>query len=493
MNRSNRKIGIIGSGIAGMAAAIELAHAGYHVEIFEKNESPGGRGRSFTEAGFTYDMGPSWYWMPEIFETFFNEFGKSTKDYFELIRLDPSYRMFFKEGFIDAPAQMEQINRIFEDLEPGSSLFLEKFLKDAKIKYEIGMNQFVRKPASNVREYLNWKIIKNAFKLQLITSIESLIFKGVKNTKLRSWLTFPVLFLGAKPSETPALYSLMNYADFNQGTWYPKGGMVQLFLALYQLALEKGVLFHFNAPVLKIKSNHSLVHGLETHQGLFPFDAIISTADYHHTDVNLLEPEFRQYSDRYWNSRVFAPSSLLFYLGFNKKLKGLIHHNLFFDADLERHGQEIYDHPQWPKDPLFYVSVPSVTDPSVAPENHENLFILVPIAPGLEDNEAIRMQYLDLIIERIEIKTEQKIKDCIIYKKSFSVNDFISEYNSFKGNAYGLSNILRQTAFLKPKIKHKSLSNLFFAGQLTHPGPGLPPSLISGQIAAKLAIKKMQA
>ncbi len=491
MNRSNRKIGIIGSGIAGMAAAIELAHAGYHVEIFEKNESPGGRGRSFTEAGFTYDMGPSWYWMPEIFETFFNEFGKSTKDYFELIRLDPSYRMFFKEGFIDAPAQMEQINRIFEDLEPGSSLFLEKFLKDAKIKYEIGMNQFVRKPASNVREYLNWKIIKNAFKLQLITSIESLIFKGVKNTKLRSWLTFPVLFLGAKPSETPALYSLMNYADFNQGTWYPKGGMVQLFLALYQLALEKGVLFHFNAPVLKIKSNHSQVHGLETHKGLFPFDAIISTADYHHTDVNLLEPEFRQYSDRYWNSRVFAPSSLLFYLGFNKKLKGLIHHNLFFDADLERHGQEIYDHPQWPKDPLFYVSVPSVTDPSVAPENHENLFILVPIAPGLEDNEAIRMQYLDLIIERIEIKTEQKIKDCIIYKKSFSVNDFISEYNSFKGNAYGLSNILRQTAFLKPKIKHKSLDNLFFAGQLTHPGPGLPPSLISGQIAAKLAIKKM--
>lgn len=493
MNRSNRKIGIIGSGIAGMAAAIELAHAGYHVEIFEKNESPGGRGRSFTEAGFTYDMGPSWYWMPEIFETFFNEFGKSTKDYFELIRLDPSYRMFFKEGFIDAPAQMEQINRIFEDLEPGSSLFLEKFLKDAKIKYEIGMNQFVRKPASNVREYLNWKIIKNAFKLQLITSIESLIFKGVKNTKLRSWLTFPVLFLGAKPSETPALYSLMNYADFNQGTWYPKGGMVQLFLALYQLALEKGVLFHFNAPVLKIKSNHSQVHGLETHQGLCPFDAIISTADYHHTDVNLLEPEFRQYSDRYWNSRVFAPSSLLFYLGFNKKLKGLMHHNLFFDADLERHGQEIYDHPQWPKDPLFYVSVPSVTDPSVAPENHENLFILVPIAPGLEDNEAIRMQYLDLIIERIEIKTEQKIKDSIIYKKSFSVNDFITEYNSFKGNAYGLSNILRQTAFLKPKIKHKSLDNLFFAGQLTHPGPGLPPSLISGQIAAKLAIKKMQA
>ena len=355
------------------------------------------------------------------------------------------------------------------------------------------MNQFVRKPASNVREYLNWKIIKNSIKLQLITSIEALIFKGVKNTKLRSWLTFPVLFLGAKPSETPALYSLMNYADFIQGTWYPKGGMVQLFLALYQLALEKGVLFHFNAPVLKIKSNHSQVHGLETHQGLFPFDAIISTADYHHTDVNLLEPEFRQYSDRYWNSRVFAPSSLLFYLGFNKKLKGLMHHNLFFDADLEQHGQEIYDHPQWPKDPLFYVSVPSVTDPSVAPENHENLFILVPIAPGLVDNEAIRMHYLDLIIERIEIKTDQKIKDSMIYKKSFSVNDFISEYNSFKGNAYGLSNILRQTAFLKPKIKHKSLSNLFFAGQLTHPGPGLPPSLISGQIAAKLAIKKMQA
>ncbi|NOT38278.1 MAG: phytoene desaturase [Saprospiraceae bacterium] len=489
MEKTKAKVIIIGSGIAGLAASIDLALNGFQVEVFEKNESFGGRGRMFSHEGFKFDMGPSWYWMPDIFEDFFKKHNSSTKEYFELKRLSPSYRIFFKDEILDAPSELESTFSVFEQKERNSSHWLKKFLADAKYKYEVGMKEFVRKPSLHIFEYVDIRLLKQALRLDLTNSIQSVIHRNIKNEKLRTWLKFPVLFLGAKPEHTPALYSLMNYADFELGTWYPKGGMFQLFHAMYQLAVKNGVKFNFNSPIRNINVERKKAVSITVDSRQVKGDYIISAADYQHTENVLLEKENRQYSEAYWEKRSMAPSSVIFYLGVNKKLEGLLHHNLFFDADFDQHSSEIYDTKTWPKEPLFYVSVPSKTDTTVAPEGSENVFVLIPIAPGIQDSEEKREELFKLIKKRIEKQCNTTLDEHIVFKKSYAMDNFIEDYNSFKGNAYGLSNVLSQTAFLKPRIRSKKVSNLFFAGQLTHPGPGLPPSLISGEIASSLIQK----
>ncbi|MEO6191099.1 MAG: phytoene desaturase family protein [Saprospiraceae bacterium] len=486
MEASDKSIIIIGSGIAGLAAAIDLSSKDIQVTILEKNSSHGGRARSFQDQGFQFDMGPSWYWMPDVFEDFFIKHNKSTQDYFKLIRLDPSYRIFFEAKILNSQANIQQIYNQFETLEKGSSTFLKSFLKEAKYKYEVGMRDFVRKPALSIFEFLDWRLLKSFFKLQMTKSIEAVIDDNIKHPMLRIWLKFPVLFLGAKPKDTPALYSLMNYADFVLGTWYPEGGMIKLFDALYQLALEKKVKFKFEEEVVSIDVKNNVAIKVITTKSEYNCDYVLSTADYHHTDSKLLDINYRQYSDDYWDTRIMAPSALIFYLGVKGKIDGLLHHNLFFDEDFNSHAIEIYDKKVWPEKPLFYVCMPSKTDLSIAPPGHENLFILIPLASGIEDKEEERNILFEKVIKRMEEKLNCSIKESIVFKKSYCLKDFEEDYNSFKGNAYGLSNVLSQTAFLKPTIKHKKIDNLFFAGQLTHPGPGLPPSLISGEIAASL-------
>lgn len=485
------KIIIIGSGFAGLSSAATLAKEGHEVTVLEKNEQAGGRASKFEEEGFVFDMGPSWYWMPEVFENYYNLFGKTTDDFYKLKRLDPSYRVFFKNGeVIDVPAGQEAVIDLVESLEKGAGAKLRTFLEEAKYKYEVGMSEFVWKPSHSITEFVDFRIAKSALKLQMFSSISSQIRKLFKNPMIIELLEFPVLFLGAKPSNTPALYSLMNYADIALGTWYPEGGMYEISKAMYSIALDQGVKFHFNEPVTKIKSNGSLAKTVVTDKGNYDADYVVANADYRHVDQVLLEPKDRNYSEAYWENRTMAPSSLLFYLGVNKRLKGLIHHNLFFDKDFNQHAVEIYDSPQWPSAPLFYACMPSYSDDTVAPDGNENIFLLVPLAPGLNDSEEKRQEYFDRIVGRLEKLTDQTIADSVIYKRSFAMNDFVDRYNSFKGNAYGLANTLKQTAFLKPKLKNKNLNNLYYTGQLTTPGPGVPPSIISGCVVAQEILKQ---
>ncbi|MBK9720466.1 MAG: phytoene desaturase [Saprospiraceae bacterium] len=483
------KLAVIGAGISGLAAAIELADKGCKVAVFEKNPSYGGRGQMIERNGFKFDLGPSWYWMPDVFERFFQDYGKSTSDYYELLRLDPSYQIIFSNETIQIPAEIHETYALFEQIEPGSSVFLEKFLKEAKYKYEVGMQEFVRKPALQISEFLSIRLLKSVFSMELFSSLEAAVFKGVKNDKLRKLLCFPVLFLGAKPSETPALYSLMNYADLILGSWYPKGGMIKLFEALYLIAIEKGVQFHFNTAVEKINIENKTVNGIRIAGKDLYFDAVLSTADYHHTDTALVDSKYRQYSNSYWEDRTMAPSALIFYLGINKRIDHLLHHNLFFNSGFEKHTAEIYDTKVWPEEPLFYACVPSKTDLGVAPPGNENLFLLVPIASGIKDSLDQQDRIFEYLLDQLETHTGQEIRSSICFKESMCVHDFEQAYNSFKGNAYGLANTLKQTSILKPRIRHNKVKGLYFAGQLTHPGPGLPPSLISGQISAKQILK----
>ncbi len=485
------KVVVIGSGFAGLSAACCLAKEGCSVTVLEKNATPGGRARQFEADGFKFDMGPSWYWMPDVFEQFFNHFGKKTSDYYQLIRLDPSYRIYFgKDDVMDLPANLEALYSLFESYEPGSSAHLKKFLADAQYKYEAGMQEFVFKPAHSPLEYFHWKIMKAGMRLQLLKSLSSEVNAHFKDSRLVRLLEFPVLFLGATPEKTPAMYSMMNYADMVLGTWYPEGGMIQIVNAMVSLAKELGVHFEFDAEVNRIEAEARQVKSVITSKGRkIEADIVVGGADYHHLEQKLLDKPFRQYDEAYWSSRVMAPSSLVFYLGIKGRMKDVMHHNLFFDADFKIHSEEIYTSKKWPTDPLFYMSAPSRTDDRVAPEGHENLFILIPIAPDLEDTEVIREHYFSRVLARIKMITGEDLQDRIVYKRSYCVKDFKADYHSFQGNAYGLANTLRQTAFMKPKMKSRKLDNLYFTGQLTVPGPGIPPALISGQIVAREVMK----
>ena len=486
----NRKITIIGSGISSLAASSLLAKDGFDVTILEKNDTIGGRARQFSTDGFVFDMGPSWYWMPDVFERYYNLFGYKTSDFYELKRLDPSYRVYWNDNsYTNVPATIEGMEAWFEELEPGSSVQLTKFLKEAKYKYEVGMQELVFKPSRSLIEFADMRILKGLFNMHLLSSFTGYIRKYFKHPKILSLLEFPILFLGAMPSETPALYSLMNYADISLGTWYPMGGMHKFIEAFEKIATEQGVKFKTNTEVTGFEYDNKKITRVKTKHGDFETDIVVSGADYQHTENKLLK-EKANYSDTYWDKRTMAPSCLLFYIGLNKRIENLEHHNLFFDEDFTKHAEEIYKDPKWPTSPLFYLSVPSLTDKSVAPEGHENLFLLIPIAPDLEDKEEIREKYFDLLLDRIEKKTGNIIRDNIVYKRSFSIKDFKTDYNAFKGNAYGLANTLKQTAILKPSLKNKKLTNLYYTGQLTVPGPGVPPSIISGEVVAKEIIRE---
>ena len=489
----SKKITIIGGGLSSLSASCYLARGGHDVTIVEKNESMGGRLSSFSSNGFIFDMGPSWYWMPDVFESFFLDFNKDIEDYYELRRIDPSYKFFMNKSEVKMPTNINDIYSLFEMHEEGSSEKLKDFLAQAKKKYDISMKHFINLPNITPLEYFSKSILRHSLSLDLFKSLRRHISKYFRSKPLTQMLEFPSMFLGGSPENTPALYSLMNYADIVNGTWYPMGGMMQVAKSFEKLSRELGVKHILNDEIcnFNIKNNH--LHFIASkNNNTYSSDFYISCAEYPHIQTDILDSNNRSYNKKYWEKRDVAPSALIFYLGLSKKIKNLEHHNLFFDKDFDKHLDEIFKLKVWPSEPLFYVCCPSKTDNSVIPQSdYENLFILVPIGPASNDNQDIREKYFEQIIKRLEEKTNQKIKDAIITKESFCVNDFANRYNSYKGNAYGLANTLAQTALFKPKLKDKKISNLYYSGQFTVPGPGLPPAVISGKIVANQIIKEI--
>ena len=479
-----KKIIVVGSGFSSLSVASYLAKEGHQVKIFEKNEMPGGRARQFKRDGFTFDIGPSWYWMPDVFDSYFEDFGKKVADYYKLEKLDPGYEVYFdNQESIKIGDTLEKIYAAFESEEAGSSIPLKRFIKKAADNYDIAIKDLVYRPGISPLELITPATIKKVG--YFLSTIKREVMKEFNNPRLAQILQFPVLFLGAKPSQTPAFYNFMNFADFGLGTWHPDKGMYSVVEGMVKLAKEIGVTFHLNETVEEITVENKKAVGIISNGKKHNADVVISGADYHHSET-LLEPKYRAYSEPYWDKKTFAPSSLLFFIGIDKKVKNVSHHTLFFDVDFDAHAADIYDHPKWPKEPLFYANFPSITDASMAPVGKEACFLLIPIAPGLEDTEELRQKYFDIVIDRLETLTDQSIRESILFTESFCVIDFVEQYNSYKGNAYGMANTLLQTAFLRPKLKSKKVENLYFTGQLTVPGPGVPPSLISGKLVANL-------
>jgi|AntRauTorcE11898_2_1112593.scaffolds.fasta_scaffold01112_5 phytoene desaturase len=486
-----KKVIVIGAGFSGISVASSLAQKGYNVEVFDKNIKPGGRASQLKEAGYIFDKGPSWYWLPDVFEDFFARFGKRPEDYYALSRIDPSYRVYFgPDDVIDVPASHRELFDLFESIEPGSAKKLRKFLEEAAYKYKVGMKEFVYKPSLSVTEFFDLRILKSLFRMGMFQSIRDYVRKNFSDPRLIQILEFPILFLGASPKDTPSLYTLMNHADLTLGTWYPDGGFYAVIRGMETLAIEQGVKFNYNAAVDKITVDEGKASGVMVAGEKIAADVVVGSADYHHVEQHLLPKQYRTYSEKYWQKRSMAPSALLFYMGFDKKIKNLLHHNLLFDEDFGKHAADIYENPQWPQKPLLYVSATSKTDKQVAPQGHENVVVLIPVAPDMESGETVRKKYQDLVIARMEQLTGDTLSDHLVYSRSYAHEEFRGEYNAFKGNAYGLSNTLRQTAILKPSIVHKKLPNMFYTGQLTTPGPGVPPVIISGLVVASEIAKR---
>ncbi|MBK7761844.1 MAG: phytoene desaturase [Bacteroidetes bacterium] len=480
---SNTKIAVIGSGIAGLTSSAMLASKGFNVHVFEKNEQIGGRARKFEAEGFVFDMGPSWYWMPDVFEQYYNIMGYQTSDFYDLIKLDPGFKVIYSaDESYDIPASMDKLYELFESIEQGSSKKLQAFLLQAEYKYQVGMSRFIFKPGHSITEFMSLKLLKDALRLQVFSSFSKHARSYFKDPRLLAIIEFPVLFLGAKPQDTPALYSLMNHAGLQQGTFYPMGGFGKVVQAFEKIALDAGVTIQTSQPITSFTMSSNKIKTIHSENESFEADMVVAGADYEHVERELLPSQFRSYNDDYWEKKVFAPSSLIFYLGVNKKIKKLSHHNLFFDEDFAAHAKEIYTTKTWPKKPLFYVCCPSKTDPSVAPEHAENLFILIPVAAGLQDSDENSAYYFEMIMKRLEKFAGENIREHLLYKRIYSVKDFTMDYNAYKGNAYGLANTLLQTAMFKPKMKSKKVSNLFYCGQLTVPGPGVPPAIIPDKL-----------
>jgi len=488
----SKKVIIIGSGLGGMSAACYLARDGYSVKILEKNETYGGRVSIQNIAGFRFDLGPSFYWMPSIFESFFSDFGKSSKDYYKLVRLDPSYRIFMNNSnteYLDIPANIDELYKIFENLENGSSIKLKKLISEGKFMLEIALDKFLYRDYKSILDLIDKDLIVKGLKLQVYKSLQTIISKNFKNEDVRKLVTWQSLFLGASPKNLPALYIFMLYVDFVLGTWYPKGGIGELSKALYTLAIELGVTFEFNTEVRHIETKDSFAKEVITDKENFKSDFIVANADYHFVETKLLNLEDASYTEKYWQKRTVAPSSILIYLGINKKLSNLSHHNYYFSNTWENHFDSLFNNPRWPEDPSIYFSMTSKTDRSTALFGMENIFALIPVASNLNDDDSIRDFYFNYAIDKLEEISGEKIRDFIVYKNIRTHRDQIKIYNSFQGTCFGLAQTLFQTANFRPKNRSKKIKNLFYSGHFTHPGIGMPMVIISGKVVANL-IKK---
>ena len=483
---------IIGGGIGGLATAAMLAKSGYDVTLLEKNEQLGGRASVRKIGGFTFDMGPSWYLMPEIFEHWFELMGEKVSDHLNLVRLEPSYRVIFegRSKPVDIYSDLERDSKTVEALEPGAAKKLKAYLAVSKKKYEIATQRFLYKNYSGLTDFLAVDMITEGPKLSIFSSMNTYVSRHFKTIEMQQLLQYTLVFLGSSPYSTPALYSLMSHVDFVQGVYYPMGGFGSLVNAMVTIGRQAGATYRTDTPVARILASNGQATGVVLESGeTIQADIVISNTDPYHTETKLLAPKERSYSDRYWAKRTLAPSALLIYLGVEGRVPELTHHNLRFSRDWRHNFKQIFDEPAWPDNPSIYISAASVTDPTVAPKNHENLMILVPIAAKLNYTEAELESYSEKVITLLA--HEFKIPDLgsrIVVKELFSVKDFESRYNAQGGTALGLAHTLFQTAVFRTDTVSKKLSNLYYVGASTNPGIGVPICLISAELVYKRLI-----
>lgn len=483
--KSQKEVVVVGAGFAGLSGAAYLARQGFRVTLVEKNEEIGGRARIWNAGDYTFDMGPSWYLMPEVFDRFFSDIGKDRSDYYQLTKLDPSYRVFFENHKpVDISPNLEKTKRAFADLETQGDQKLESYLKQAEYKYSVAIKEFLYKEYTSVFDFLNKRMLTEGLKLNVFQNLDKYVRKTFNSVEARQILEYAMVFLGTSPEDAPALYSLMSHVDMNLGVYFPTGGLGGVALGMLKAVQELGVEVLTNTEVTGYQMSGYGIVGVQTTNGTIPADAVLFTGDYHHGEVDLLQDNSRSISIKKWNSMVLAPSMFILYLGVKKPLTKLAHHNLYFRHDWDVHFNSIFKDPDWPQNPCFYLSCISKTETGFAPQGKENVFVLVPTAPGLYDSDEVREEYTDTLLKHIEVSTGEEISEHIELKRIFTQRDFSEDYNAWQGTALGIAHTLGQTAVFRPGIKSKKIRNLFYSGQFTHPGVGVPMVLIASKLGA---------
>ena len=490
MKTRSGRIVVVGAGIGGMAAAAQLAKDGFAVTAVERLDQAGGRARTWESGGYTFDMGPSWYLMPEVFERFFARFGKKPADYYELRKLEPSYRVFFGEGdACDVPSDREGQRALFDRLEPGGGGKLDGYLADAAYKYKVAVGEFLYRDYRTVFDFLNWRMMTEGLKLNVLGRLDAAVRRRFGDRRARQILEYAMVFLGTSPNDAPAMYALMSHVDMTQGVYYPAGGMAAVARGIQKIAGEQGVDFRLGTEAVGIETSNGRatgvrVRGADGAEEVLPCDAVLANADYAHVETELLAPADCCHPRRYWERRVTAPSMFLMYLGVNKRLERLAHHNLYFQPDWNVHFDAIFKRPAWPEDPCFYVSCITKTDPGMAPPGCENVFVLVPVAAGMEDGDAAREGYAEKVVSHVERVTGEEIARHVEVRRIYSQRDFAGDYRAWKGTALGISHTLGQTAVFRPGMRSRKVGNLHYAGQYTHPGIGVPMVLMAAEVSA---------
>ncbi|MCU0667201.1 MAG: phytoene desaturase family protein [Patescibacteria group bacterium] len=482
----SKKVAIIGAGFGGLSAAAYLSRDGYDVTVFEKNDQPGGRAIIEKHKGFVFDMGPSWYMMPDVFDDYFADFGYKTRDFYKLVQLKPAYRVYNQNSKFDVSSVKDNGLENLEKLFPGVKQGLEKYLDITGKEYRYIREHLLEKDYLKTGHTLNTKTFRMLGKPERLRSYHYRVNKYVKNQDAQKILEFMTVFMGGSPQNIPGIYSLLGYVDMELGIWYPMGGFGEVVRQFENLAKDQGAKFVYSAEVDKIITNSNKATGISVNGKTINFDIVVANGDYHHIEQDLLPANKRSYTESYWQKRTLSPSAVLAYLGVDKKVTGLLHHTMFFDADWYGHFDKVFEHTEWSENPLFYVGTPSKTDPIVAPGGNENIIILAPMANGLNPTKKQKEDLIDSLIKRMENKINCKFSNNIVYKKIIDQDYFESSFNSYRGNAFGLAHSLRQSAVFRPRMQSKKLSNLFYVGQYTNPGTGVPMVVLSGKIIAKV-------
>ena len=481
-----KKAVVIGGGFGGLSCAALLARDGFDVTLLEKLETMGGRARSWQTEGYNFDLGPSWYLMPEVFERYFSLFGKQRSDYYDLLPLDPYYKVFFGKGESALLGTRQQENyALFESFEDGGGEQLKRYIEQASYKYDVAMKEFLYRDYRHIGQFFNRRLMTEGLRLGIFKKLDSFVSTYVKDRRAKQILEYAMVFLGTDPVDAPAIYSIMSHVDLGLGVFFPEKGMAGAAQGFVKLCEELGVRLINNCEVNRIQVVQGKASSVETSVGTFEADVVVSGADYQHVETQLLPSQYSSYKKSYWERKVVAPSMFIAYLGINRRLKGLEHHNLYFSEDWGKHFDTIFKQPAWPDKPCFYLSCISKTDPSSAPAGSENVFLLVPTAPGLADDETQRERYYRHVIDHVREVTGEDLDKDVIVRRIFSQRDFIENYHAYKGTALGLSHTLFQTAVFRPSIRSKKVENLYYTGQYTHPGVGVPMVLIASELVAK--------
>jgi len=478
---------VVGAGFAGLSTAALLAKQGMQVTVLEKNPTVGGRARLWQHGGYTFDMGPSWYLMPEVFERFFGHFGRKVNDYYKLSELDPYYRVFFNPGeFVDITPEYQNTKRVFDTFEAGGGAKLDTYMDLARYKYKVAMEQFLYREYSSIFQFFNGRMLREGLKLNVLDRMDRFVGRFFEDRRAKQLLEYAMVFLGTSPQNAPALYSIMSHVDIDLGVHYPLGGLGTVAQSFAALAREQGVTIRTRSDVTAIRSKNGRVAGVEFGDEYLTANTVVFTGDYPHAELEILDASQRSFGNRYWRKRTLSPSMFLMYIGLERKLSNFRHHTLYFEEDWTRHFKTIFETAEWPLDPCFYVSAISKTDPKSAPEGSENVFVLVPVAPGLEDTDEQREQYAEHVLDHISRITGEDLRVQQKVQRIFSHRDFTADYHAYQGTALSLAHTLFQTAVFRPPHSSKKVKGLYYSGHYTHPGVGVPMTLISSEIVANV-------